>query len=71
MIPIHPQPEPGASTSPDIKDIQHYMRDGTLRLAALPPLSNDINAPLEPMVAPAERHLRMSSSFINHLYFRQ
>ena len=48
MIPIHPQPEqgaPAASAAPDIKDIQHYMREGTLRLAALPPLSLYVHLP--------------------------
>ncbi len=45
MIPIHPQSEQAAATAPDIKDIQHYMRDGTLRLAALPPLSLYVHLP--------------------------
>jgi oxygen-independent coproporphyrinogen-3 oxidase len=41
MIPIHPAP-PEASAP---HDIQHYMRAGTLQLAALPPLSLYIHLP--------------------------
>ena len=40
MIPL----APAASTLP-LKDIQHYMRPGTLQLAALPPLSLYIHLP--------------------------
>ena len=36
---------PGEETGAGLKDIQHYMRDGTLQLSALPPLSLYVHLP--------------------------
>lgn len=36
---------PGEEAGAGLKDIQHYMRDGTLRLSALPPLSLYVHLP--------------------------
>jgi oxygen-independent coproporphyrinogen-3 oxidase len=44
MIPIVPAGEASAAT-PLVRDIQHYMRPGTLQLAALPPLSLYVHLP--------------------------
>ena len=43
MIPIHPSPAQPTPAAP--KDVQHYMRAGTLQFAALPPLSLYIHLP--------------------------
>ena len=44
MIPIHAEPSP--ADEPVLpKDIQHYMRPGTLQLASLPPLSLYVHLP--------------------------
>lgn len=43
MIPIAPAPSTAESAA--VHDIQHYMRSGTLQLAALPPLSLYIHLP--------------------------
>ena len=43
MIPITPVASTAATATP--KDIQHYMRPGTLQLAALPPLSLYVHLP--------------------------
>ncbi len=43
LDPINPQQEGAAG--PAIQDVRHYMRDGTLRLAALPPLSLYVHLP--------------------------
>ena len=47
MIPIAPNPAPsGSAPSPVVRqDVQHYMRPGTLQLAALPPLSLYVHLP--------------------------
>jgi putative oxygen-independent coproporphyrinogen III oxidase len=47
MIPINPVPTAIGSLSEAValKDLQHYMRPGTLQLAALPPLSLYIHLP--------------------------
>ncbi|MDO8372009.1 MAG: oxygen-independent coproporphyrinogen III oxidase-like protein, partial [Polaromonas sp.] len=43
-IPVVSAP-PGEETGAGLKDIQHYMRDGTLQLSALPPLSLYVHLP--------------------------
>ncbi len=43
-IPVVSAP-PEAETGAGLKDIQHYMRDGTLQLSALPPLSLYVHLP--------------------------
>lgn len=43
-IPVVSAP-PGKETGTGLRDIQHYMRDGTLQLAALPPLSLYVHLP--------------------------
>lgn len=43
-IPLVSAP-PGEETGTGLRDIQHYMRDGTLQLAALPPLSLYVHLP--------------------------
>ncbi|MDO8459146.1 MAG: radical SAM protein, partial [Burkholderiaceae bacterium] len=46
MIPIVPATGPNASGEPAVRhDITHYMRPGTLQLAALPPLSLYVHLP--------------------------
>ncbi len=46
MIPIVPATPPSATGEPTARhDIQHYMRPGTLQLAALPPLSLYVHLP--------------------------
>ena len=44
MIPIQPEPREHAA-APEIKDIQHYLRPGSLQLTALPPLSLYVHLP--------------------------
>ena len=43
-IPIHPAPAPEDTAAP-VRDVQHYMRPGTLQLSALPPLSLYVHLP--------------------------
>ncbi|WP_422845655.1 radical SAM family heme chaperone HemW [Acidovorax sp. M2(2025)] len=43
-IPIHPTPAPDGTAAP-VRDVQHYMRPGTLQLSALPPLSLYVHLP--------------------------
>ncbi|MCE1193292.1 MAG: radical SAM family heme chaperone HemW [Acidovorax sp.] len=43
-IPIHPAPAPDDAPAP-VRDVQHYMRPGTLQLSALPPLSLYVHLP--------------------------
>jgi len=43
MIPIKPASAASASSAP--KDVQHYMREGSLQFAALPPLSLYVHLP--------------------------
>ncbi|OGT14786.1 MAG: YggW family oxidoreductase [Gallionellales bacterium RIFCSPLOWO2_12_FULL_59_22] len=43
-VPVVSAP-PGEETGAGLKDIQHYMRDGTLQLSALPPLSLYVHLP--------------------------
>ena len=39
MIPIQPQDSASGAQAAVQRDIQHYMRPGTLQLGSLPPLS--------------------------------
>ena len=43
--PVHPAGQPASQRSGPLPDITHYMRPGTLQLAALPPLSLYIHLP--------------------------
>ncbi len=45
MIPIIPSQDAEAAARPVQRDIQHYMRPGTLQLASLPPLSLYVHLP--------------------------
>ena len=45
MIPLHPVAAPAVPPAAAPRDVQHYLRPGTLQLAALPPLSLYVHLP--------------------------